>query len=97
MAFKRGMTVDVCMAYILMLVSMTFTLMQGHNGSADEKNLSVELSRHLSKCHNGRLFLFFYMTLTVTFKTNIYVLTILFYLAMPKGLTFGLCLYGLCL
>ena len=34
MAFKRGMTVDVCMAYMLMLVSMTSTVMQGHFGSA---------------------------------------------------------------
>ena len=31
------MTVDVCMAYMLMLVSMTLTLMQGHSGLADEK------------------------------------------------------------
>ena len=35
MVFKRGMTVDVCMAYImLMLVSMILVLMHGHSGSA---------------------------------------------------------------
>ena len=34
MAFKLGMSVDLCMAYMPMLVSMTLTLMQGHNGSA---------------------------------------------------------------
>ena len=30
MAFELGMTVDLCMAYMLILVSMTLTLMQGH-------------------------------------------------------------------
>ena len=34
MASKLGMKVDVCMADLLMLVSMTLPLMQGHNGSA---------------------------------------------------------------
>ena len=38
MTFKPGMTVDLWMAYILMLVLMTLTLMQGHSGSAEEKN-----------------------------------------------------------
>ena len=35
MAFKLGMTVDFGMAYIymLMVVSITFTLMQGHSGA----------------------------------------------------------------
>ena len=38
MAFKLGMTVDLCMAYnMLMLVLMTLTLMQGHSGSAEEQ------------------------------------------------------------
>ena len=35
MAFKLGMTVDLCiMGYMLMLVTMTLTLAQGHSGSA---------------------------------------------------------------
>ena len=34
MAFKLGMTVDVFMAYLLMLVSMTLALMHVHSGSA---------------------------------------------------------------
>ena len=37
MAFKPGMTVDICMAYMLMDVSMTLTLMQGHIGQAKAK------------------------------------------------------------
>ena len=36
MAFKLGMKVDLCMGYILMVVSMTLTLMQGHSGSIEE-------------------------------------------------------------
>ena len=36
MALKLGMKVDLCMALILMLLSMTLTLMQGHSGLADE-------------------------------------------------------------
>ena len=35
MAFKLGMTVDLCMAYLLMLVSMT--LIHSHSGSAKAK------------------------------------------------------------
>ena len=31
---KLGMTVDVCMAYMVMLVWMTLIVMQGHSGSA---------------------------------------------------------------
>ena len=34
MAFNLGTTVDLCMAYTLMVTSMTLTLTQGHNGSA---------------------------------------------------------------
>ena len=41
MAFKLGMTVDLCMAYMLMLVSMTLTLIQGHNGSTEENNIKA--------------------------------------------------------
>ena len=39
MAFKLGMTIDVCMtAYMsLMLIAMTLTLKQGHSGLAEEK------------------------------------------------------------
>ena len=29
-----GMTVDLCVVYLVMLVSMTLTLMQGHSESA---------------------------------------------------------------
>ena len=47
MAFKLGMTVDLCMAYMLMLVSMTLTLMQGHSWSAKVK-ISFDLSWQLS-------------------------------------------------
>ena len=36
MAFKLGMKIDLCMGYILMIVSMTLTLMEGHSGSAEE-------------------------------------------------------------
>ena len=49
MVFKLGMTVELCMAYTLILVSMTMTLMQGHSGSAEAKQTSVELSRQLTK------------------------------------------------
>ena len=34
-----GLTVDLCMAHQLMLVSMTLT--QGHSGSAEENNISA--------------------------------------------------------
>ena len=50
MAFNLGMTVDVDMAYMLLLVSMTLTLKQGHSGPAKAKNQRChELSRQLSK------------------------------------------------
>ena len=36
---KLDMTVDIlCMVYLLMLVTMTLTLKQGHSGSAKDKN-----------------------------------------------------------
>ena len=41
MAFKLGMTVDVCMASMLMLVSMTLTLIQCHNASTEENNIQA--------------------------------------------------------
>ena len=31
------MMVDLCMKYILLVVLMTLTLLQGHNGLAEEK------------------------------------------------------------
>ena len=63
MVFKLGMT--VCMTYIiiLMLVSMTLTLMQGHSVSAEankHKN-SIELSR---QAINMLGLILFHMTLT---------------------------------
>ena len=51
MAFKFGTMVDLYMAYyiyMLMLILMTLTFMQGHGGSGEEKS-SVQLSQHLSK------------------------------------------------
>ena len=33
-SFNFGMTVDLCVPYMLMLVSMTLTLKQGHSGLA---------------------------------------------------------------
>ena len=37
MAFKLGMTIEVSLAYMRMLVSMTLTLMKGHSGLAEEQ------------------------------------------------------------
>ena len=37
MTFTLGTTVDLCMTYLLMLVSMILTLTQGHSGSAKAK------------------------------------------------------------
>ena len=48
MASKLGMAVDLCMAYMLIGVSITFNLMQGHTGSARYK-FSVELFQQQSK------------------------------------------------
>ena len=36
MVFKLGMTVDLCMAYVPKLVSMTLLWVQSHSGSGDE-------------------------------------------------------------
>ena len=38
MASKHSMVVNVCMANMLMLVSMTLTLMQGHSESEKAQN-----------------------------------------------------------
>ena len=43
------MLVDLHIAYMLMLVSITLTLMPGHSGSAKAKQIHVECSRQLSK------------------------------------------------
>ena len=49
MAFKLGMMVDLAMAYVLTLVSMTLILMQGHSGSTKAKNQRCrELSQQLT-------------------------------------------------
>ena len=50
MAFKLGMTVDLYIhAYMLKVISITLTLMQGHSGLAGEK-FSVEFPRQ-RLCH----------------------------------------------
>ena len=59
MASNLGVTVDLCMVYMLMLVSMT--LMQGHSGSAKAKNrlnyFDIKASnKHYYPCCNGRPF-----------------------------------------
>ena len=41
MAFRLSMTVDLCMAYMFMLTSMTVTLSQGHSGLAAGKSLFI--------------------------------------------------------
>ena len=43
MAFNHGMMVDLYTAYMLMLVSMTLTLMQGHSGSAEGKKFNFRI------------------------------------------------------
>ena len=69
------MTVDLCMASMLMLVSMTLTLMQGHSDSAkakkkDQRSLILTtyqiISIKLATTYNGRPGQFF-MLLVVTF------------------------------
>ena len=37
MAFKLSMKVDLCMGYMLMVILVTLTLMQGHSDSAEEQ------------------------------------------------------------
>ena len=36
LSYGTDITIDLCMAYMLMLVSITLTVMQGHSGSAEE-------------------------------------------------------------
>ena len=40
MAFKLGMKVDLCMGYVLMVVSTTLTLMQGQL-ALEEENIQL--------------------------------------------------------
>ena len=49
MAFKLGIAVDLCMIYLLMLVSIPLNLMQGHSGYRQRNKFSFELSRKLTK------------------------------------------------
>ena len=50
MAFTLGMTVDLGIAYMLMIVPMTLTLMQGRSGSAKANNQRCrQLSRQMCK------------------------------------------------
>ena len=69
---KLGMTVDLWMPYIIMLVLMTLTMMQVHSGPAKAKNqccmlsatkqaISIQLATVV-----GHLF---YVTLTLTLQT----------------------------
>ena len=55
MALKLGMTVDLCMAYMLMLVSTTLTLMQGYSGSAEE---TIQLLNYLDKAASNEHILY---------------------------------------
>ena len=71
------MTVDVCMAYMIMLVSMTLTLMQDHSGRQGQ-TFSAELSRELIKRQALNLLhrqTIFYVTLSLK---HVYDLSILF-------------------
>ena len=45
MAFKLGMTLNIFMPYMLMLVSMTLTLMQGHSRSAKNQRWIISTSK----------------------------------------------------
>ena len=43
------MTVDLCMAYVpMLLVSVTLTLMQGHSGSAKANKSAMNLGKEIS-------------------------------------------------
>ena len=68
------MRVNECMAYImLMLVSMTLTLTQGHSGSAQENNqrLIILTTKQVMSIELAKTVGHFYMTLTL--KTYIYI------------------------
>ena len=44
MTFNLGMGVDLCMGYILIVVSMTLIFMHVHSGSAEEINTFLIIS-----------------------------------------------------
>ena len=50
MAFKPGMPVDLCMANMLMLVSMILTLMQGGSGLGEGENSALNYFDNQSVC-----------------------------------------------
>ena len=97
MAFKLGVKVDLCMAYILLLILITMT--HGHSGSAEEKNQRwiISTTKQVTSIKLATMVgLFFGVTLTVTLKTFIWldylfnlvsVSTFLkFFLPRPSGL-----------
>ena len=52
MAFTLGMTVHLCMTYMIMLVPIALSFMQGHSGSAQEKKSALNyLDIHASNKH----------------------------------------------
>ena len=63
MTFKFGMTVDLCMAYLLILVCMSWTLMHGHSLSS-KANIqcwiisSTKQATSMFACYDGRTFFF---------------------------------------
>ena len=71
MAFTFGMTIDLCMRHVFMLVSITLTLLQDHSGLAEDKNQlyifstikQVIFVKLTTTAGSSRLF--FYMTLTL--------------------------------
>ena len=81
MAFKLGMAVGACMAYMLMDISMNLTLTQGHIGPAEEKNQCWIIStnsaiRFKLNCFNGRPF---FPSTWPWLWTHLYGLTILLF------------------
>ena len=74
MAFKLGMAADVCMAYLLMLISVILTLMPGHRGSAKTKQISLKVSRQLSKQNKAlnllQRYVFFCWSYDITFAVD---------------------------
>ena len=61
------MAVDLCMAYMFMLVSMTLTLMQGHSGLAKAKTQRwiISTSKQAIRIKLARTVSHFYVTLTL--------------------------------
>ena len=78
MTLKLGMTVDLWTAYMLILVSMNLTLLQGHSGSADEKNqrwiISATNQVSLISIERARpFFIFFFFLLHGLDLENMYI------------------------